>query len=98
MLIKGSIGVVVTLAVVGTALQITLPPRPKILYNPSLSAQIGWYQVNENSSPKKHDLIAAYAPEWARKLADERHYLPYDYPLIRYWRGTVWDAKCLENL
>jgi len=101
MLIKAGIGVVMTLAVVGTTLQITMPPRPKILYNPSSSAPIGWYQVTDNPSPKRHDLIAAYAPEWARRLGEERSYLPYDYPLVpiyRYWRGTVWDAKCPVNL
>lgn len=94
MLIKASISVVMTLAVVGTALQITLPPRPKILYNPSSSAQIGWYQVTENPSPKTHDLIAAYAPEWARKLADERAYLPYDYPLIKSVLAVEGDEVC----
>ena len=94
MLIKASIGIVMTLAVVGTALQITLPPSPKILYNPSSSAQIGWYQVTENASPKKHDLIAAYAPDWARKLADERAYLPYDYPLIKSVLAVEGDEVC----
>ncbi len=94
MLIKASISIVMTLAVVGTTLQITLPPRPKILYNPSSSAQIGWYQVTDNNSPKRHDLIAAYAPDWARKLADERAYLPYDYPLIKSVLAVEGDEVC----
>jgi len=77
MLIKASIGAVITAAIVGTTLQIALPPRPKILYNPSSSAPIGWYQLTDNYAPKRNDLVAAYAPDWARKLADERSYLPY---------------------
>ena len=94
MLIKAGIGVVMTLAVVGTTLQITMPPRPKILYNPSSSAPIGWYQVTDNPSPKRHDLIAAYAPEWARRLGEERSYLPYDYPLIKSVWAIEGDEVC----
>jgi len=58
MLIKAGIGAVMTAAVVGTTLQIAMPPRPKVLYNPSSSAPIGWYQVTDNFSPKTHDLLA----------------------------------------
>lgn len=94
MLMKASIGAVITAAVVGTTLQITLPPRPKILYNPSSSAPIGWYQITDNNSPKRHDLVAVYAPDWARKLADERSYLPYDYPLIKSVIAIEGDEVC----
>jgi len=94
MLIKAGIGVVITLALVGTTLQVTMPPRPKVLFNPSSSAPIGWYQVTDNPFPKTHDLIAAYAPEWARRLADERSYLPYDYPLIKSVLAVEGDEVC----
>ena len=94
MLIKAGVGVMMTLAVVGTTLQITMSPRPKVLYNPSSSAPIGWYQVIDNPSPEKHDLIAAYAPEWARRLAHERSYLPYDYPLIKSVLAIEGDEVC----
>lgn len=94
MLIKASIGAVMTAAVVGTTLQIALPPRPKILYNPSSSAPIGWYQLTDNYAPKRNDLVAAYAPDWARVLADERSYLPYDYPLIKSVLAIEGDEVC----
>ena len=94
MLIKAGIGAVMTAAIVGTTLQITLPPRPKILYNPSSSAPIGWYQVTDNYSPIRNDLVAAYAPDWARKLADERSYLPYEYPLIKSVLAIEGDEVC----
>ncbi len=94
MIIKASIGMVMTAAIVGTTLQITLPPRPKILYNPSSSALIGWYQVTDNPAPERKDLIAAYAPEWARKLAADRSYLPYDYPLIKSVLAVEGDEVC----
>jgi type IV secretory pathway protease TraF len=94
MLIKAGIGAVMTAAIVGTTLQIALPPRPKILYNPSSSAPIGWYQLTDNYSPKRNDLVAAYAPDWARILADERSYLPYEYPLIKSVLAIEGDEVC----
>ena len=75
-----------TLLVLANSAQIGWPPEPRLLYNPSKSAPIGWYKINRKTQIQRGDKVAAYAPDWARKLADERHYLPYDYPLIK----TVW--------
>ena len=86
MIIKASIALVITLAVVGTTSQILRPPTPRLLYNPSESAPVGWYRVQSNFPIQRGDQVAAYGPEWARHLADKRGYLPYDYPLIK----TVW--------
>lgn len=89
MLGKFIIGGIITAAIIGTTRQIVLPPRPVLLYNPSNSAAIGWYKLTKEETLKLGDQVAAYAPEWARKLADERGYLPYDYPLIK----TVWAVE-----
>jgi len=98
MLGKLIISGVITLAVISTAGQILVPPKPVVLYNPSPSAAIGWYRLRPVEYPKLGSQVAAYAPEWARKLADERSYLPYDYPLIK----TVWavhgDEVCYNSL
>ena len=80
------IGMGATLLIVATGTEISYPPKPKLLYNPSASAPIGWYKLVNTSTLKVGDQVAAYAPDWARKLADERHYLPYEYPLIK----TIW--------
>ena len=89
MIIKASIALVITFAIVGTTSQILRPPTPRLLYNPSESAAIGWYRVQSNFPIERGDQVAAYGPEWARRLADERGYLPYDYPLIK----TVWAVE-----
>ena len=89
MLGKFIMGGIITAAIIGTTGQIIFPPKPVLLYNPSYSAAIGWYRLTIDAPPKVGDQVAAYAPEWARKLADERGYLPYDYPLIK----TVWAAE-----
>ena len=89
MLGKFIIGGIITAAIIGTTGQIIFPPKPVLLYNPSNSAKVGWYKLTTNEPPKFGSQVAAYAPEWARRLADERGYLPYDYPLIK----TVWAVE-----
>ena len=48
------------------------PPKPVLFYNPSYSAPVGWYKLRVNAPIVAGSQVAAYAPEWARKLADER--------------------------
>ena len=94
---KALIAGTLTLAVMSTAKQIIFPPKPVLFYNPSPSARIGWYRLRPEEPVILDAQVAAYAPEWARRLADERGYLPYDYPLIK----TVWavygDKVCYNN-
>jgi len=89
MLFKFLVAGVMTIAVIGTAGQIIFPPRPVLFYNPSESAKVGWYRLKPDESVVLGSQVAAFAPDWARKLADERGYLPYDYPLIK----TVWAVQ-----
>ena len=97
MLGKALIAGVITLAIIGTSGQMLFPPKPVLFYNPSYSAQVGWYKLRENQPIVAGAQVAAYAPQWARLMADERGYLPYDYPLIK----TVWavhgDEVCYNN-
>ena len=39
------IGIAITLLIVATGTEISFPPKPKLLYNPSASAPIGWYKL-----------------------------------------------------
>ncbi len=89
MLGKFIIGGIITAAIISTTGQIIFPPKPVLLYNPSYSAKVGWYKLSTNEPPILGSQVAAYAPEWARILADVRGYLPYDYPLIK----TVWAVE-----
>lgn len=97
MLAKVLISLVATLAVVATAAEIRFPPKPVLLYNPSESAPIGWYKLDKQTNIKTDDLVAVYAPEWARKLADERRYIPYDNPLIKRVVAIGGDKVCRKN-
>lgn len=80
---------IITVAIIGTAGQIIVPPKPILLYNPSPSAKVGWYRLTTTEPPKLGSQVAAYGPEWVRQLANDRGYLPYDIPLIK----TVWAVQ-----
>lgn len=72
-----------------TIWEIRHPPRPKMLYNPSGSAPVGYYKIKADINIKQGDWVAAFAPDAARKLASDRDYLPENYPLIK----QVWAAQ-----
>lgn len=78
-------------------LQIISPPAPRLLYNHSQSAPVGWYKVDHKRALKRGDQVAAFAPATARHLAHARGYLPRHIPLIK----TVWaiagDRVCHED-
>lgn len=78
--------VAVTAFCVASLWQIVQPPAPKLIYNKTASAPIGWYAVEPKRALKRDDLVAAFAPAQARKLAADRGYLPEHVPLIK----TVW--------
>ena len=66
--------------------QIVRPTVPRLLYNPSPSAAIGWYRLRPNMIVNRDDLVAAYAPKNGAVIAVERGYLPQNIPVIK----TVW--------
>ncbi len=76
----------VTLFCAATLWQIASPPTPRVIYNASASAPIGWYAVERKRALKRGDKVAAFAPSEARNLAAHRGYLPEHVPLIK----TVW--------
>ena len=98
MLKKFIIGGAATLLVLANVLEIGWPPEPRLLYNPTVSAPTGWYKIDRKSAVKRGDLVAGYAPDWARKLADERRYLPWDYPSDQVSLGDCVAIRiCINN-
>jgi conjugative transfer signal peptidase TraF len=82
---------------IASLVEIAAPPIPRLLYNKSLSAPVGWYAVAPSSRIERDVMVAAYAPADARKLAHDRGYVPHHIPLIK----TVWaiegEEVCSEN-
>jgi len=91
------IGAGATCLVVATAAEISFPPRPKLLYNPSNSAPIGYYSIESKERLEVGDQVALYAPDRARRFADERGYLPFDLPLIKTIAGQSGDKICASG-
>ncbi len=86
MLIRVLAPVAVVALCTASLIQIVRPIVPRLLYNPSPSAPIGWYRLRPGEGVKKDDLVAAHLSAEGAALALERRYLPPNIPLIK----TVW--------
>lgn len=90
-------GAAVSLLAGAAALEIAAPPTPRLIYNKSDSAPIGWYRIDPGGRIEKAALVAAFPPDDARKFADSRGYLPAHVPLIKTVWATAGDEICAEN-
>jgi hypothetical protein len=100
-------GLAVALGVAALGLTIAVPPRPRLLWNASASAPIGLYRVGAITATAPGDLVVAWLPGPARRLAAERRYLPSNVPATaatRSWstagpspagsKPTGWAGRC----
>ena len=74
----------------------TLVPSPRVVWNASASAPIGFYwRVAGRLS--SGDLVLARAPLWARTLAAQRRYLPIGVPIIKRVAAVAGDVVCASG-
>lgn len=78
-------------------LTIALPPLPRLVWNPSASAPIGLYAVSPGAALRRGDMVIAWPPAEARRLAASRHYLPSNVPLVKRVSGIAGDTICAVN-
>lgn len=76
------------------SLTIALPPLPRLVWNASASAPIGFYAVSPGAVLKRGDMVIAWLPAEARHLAARRHYLPSNVPLVKRVAGVAGDTIC----
>jgi conjugative transfer signal peptidase TraF len=69
-------------------------PRPLLLWNASSSSPIGLYSIGPRAGLRRGDVAVAWAPAWARRLADRRNYLPSPVPLVKRVAGAEGDRVC----
>ncbi len=86
---KITISATLAILCLGLVMIIWKPPIPRLIYNPSPSAPMGWYIVNPKGKIKTDTFVAAFAPKTARELASKRQYLPNNVPLLK----TVWAVE-----
>lgn len=89
--------------VVGTAsialLLASVPPHaPRLVWNASASAPIGLYAVADAKTLSRSDLVVAFPPAGARRLAAKRGYLPAGIPLVKYVAALQGDRVCADGL
>ncbi|MBV9841621.1 MAG: S26 family signal peptidase [Sphingomonadaceae bacterium] len=70
--------------------------HPALMMNVSASAPLGLYRFSEGPIGRG-DWVAAWAPQWARRIAAARHYLPYGVPLIKRVVATVGANVCASE-
>lgn len=87
----GMVAVAATLALTAT---IVSPPRPRLVWNASPSAPIGLYRVTTGSDLHAGDMVIAWAPAEARRLAARRHYLPRGVPMVKRIAAAKGDTVC----
>jgi conjugative transfer signal peptidase TraF len=79
------------LAAIATLLQ---SPEPLLVWNASPSSPVGLYRVAAAGRLHKGDIVIAWPPPAARRLAAERHYLPRGVPLVKRVGGIAGDRVC----
>jgi conjugative transfer signal peptidase TraF len=67
---------------------------PRLVWNASASAPLGFYSVRPATTIARGDLVLAELPPRARGLAAERDYLPADVPLVKRVAALAGDSVC----
>jgi conjugative transfer signal peptidase TraF len=71
------------LAMLAAAASFLWPSRPLLLWNASASSPVGLYSVDWRSRLSAGDMVVAWPPPDARRLAAARDYLPSSVPLVK---------------
>lgn len=79
------------------ALSIVQPPRPLLVWNASPSSPVGLYAVTSASGVRVGDMVAAWPPSPARKMAAARSYLPFHVPLVKQVAAVAGDRVCARQ-
>jgi conjugative transfer signal peptidase TraF len=84
----------VALGVAALATPSAFSITPRLIWNTSASAPLGFYWVAGSGPLNRHDFVLARLPESVRLLANERGYLPLGVPLIKPIAGLPRDHIC----
>ena len=77
---------------------VTLWTMPILLvWNASPSAPPGLYRVHADAPVRRGDMVVAWAPPSARRLAAARSYLPLRVPLVKRVAAVAGDGVCARQ-
>jgi conjugative transfer signal peptidase TraF len=69
-------------------------PMPRVVYNATASAPIGYYAVLPAFPLYPGDLVLVNPPDAARRLAADREYLPMGVPLVKRIAAVGGELVC----
>lgn len=75
----------VALALLGASatLDFAVDPAPRLIWNASASAPIGFWRIDPGARIDGGDMVLVRTPDGVRQLAAQRHYLPANVPLLK---------------
>lgn len=77
---------------------VTLWTMPVLLvWNASPSAPPGLYRAHADAPVRRGDMVVAWAPPSARRLAAARSYLPFRVPLVKQVAAVAGDRVCARQ-
>ena len=93
----GRIALALTL-IAGSLIALSVRQKvPAVVYNPSPSAPVGYYRTLASAPLKRGDWVLVEAPDFARRLADARGYLPANVPMIKAVAALAGDRICADG-
>jgi conjugative transfer signal peptidase TraF len=94
---RGRIALAMTL-IAGSLIALSVRQKgPAVVYNPSPSAPLGYYRTLASTPLQRGDWVLVEAPEFARRLADARGYLPANVPMIKAVAALAGDRICADD-
>ncbi|MGB8843385.1 MAG: S26 family signal peptidase [Aliidongia sp.] len=84
-------------AAFGIGLPMIGGPVPRLIYNGSASAPLGFYRLVPDTPITRGDLVLARLPAPAARLAAERGYLPRSVPVVKRVAALADDNVCAES-
>ncbi|HEY5237266.1 MAG TPA: S26 family signal peptidase [Rhizomicrobium sp.] len=81
-------------AILGIGFGSAFTPSPKLIWNASASAPIGFYAVLPNHPLKDGDFVIAMPPDTLAALFAARHYLPKGVPLLKHIAALPGQIVC----
>src|SRR5947208_3227869 len=90
-------GPVLAAAAAALLLLIPLHPRPLLVWNATASAPVGLYAVTASVGLAAGDLVLAWPPAAAARLAAARHYLPRGVPVVKRIAALPGEQVCASG-
>ena len=85
------------IAAIALGLPLIARPLPRLVYNASASAPLGFYRLIPAAHFARGDLVLAHLPEVQARLAADRRYLPPSVPIVKRVAALAGDFVCADS-